>query len=105
MEPRRATARSKSAIGGVASQFGFRPDAFLTKLSAAGDPILFSTYLGGATDDFGYRAIEDVCTIYDLHATLLYLLGIDHERLTYYHNGVERRLTDVHGAIINEILA
>jgi hypothetical protein len=48
--------------------------------------------------------VEDVATIYELHATLLHLLGIDHERLTYYHNGVERRLTDVHGTVLRRIL-
>ena len=59
----------------------------------------------GATDDFGYRAVEDVVTVHDLHATILHLLGLDHERLTYYHNGLERRLTDVHGEIVTGILA
>ncbi len=58
----------------------------------------------GATDEFGYRAIEDVTTIYDLHATLLHLLGLDHERLIYYHNGSQRRLTDVHGELLEAIL-
>jgi hypothetical protein len=59
----------------------------------------------GATDDFGYRAEQDVCTIYDFHATVLHLLGLDHERLTYYHNGIRRRLTDVHGEVIEPVLA
>jgi hypothetical protein len=59
----------------------------------------------GATDEFGYKAIENVATIYDLHATLLHLLGLDHERLSFYHNGIERRLTDVHGHVLKEILA
>lgn len=59
----------------------------------------------GATDEFGYRAVQDICTIYDLHATLLHLLGLNHERLSFYHNGIERRLTDVHGHIIKGILA
>ena len=59
----------------------------------------------GSTDDFGYRAVEPICTIYDLHATLLHLLGLDHERLTFYHNGIERRLTDVHGHVIQAVLA
>jgi len=59
----------------------------------------------GATDDFGYKAVENVATIYDLHATLLHLLGLDHERLSYYHNGIERRLTDVHGYVIQDVLA
>ena len=49
--------------------------------------------------------MEDVATIYDLHATILHLLGLDHERLSYYHNGIERRLTDVHGRVIEEVLA
>jgi hypothetical protein len=59
----------------------------------------------GATDEFGHKAIENICTIYDLHATILHLLGLDHERLSYYHNGIERRLTDVHGHVIREVLA
>lgn len=59
----------------------------------------------GATDEFGHKAIEDECTIYDLHATLLHLLGIDHEQLTFYHNGIARRLTDVHGELVEPILA
>jgi hypothetical protein len=59
----------------------------------------------GSTDDFGYQAIGDVTTIYDLHATLLHLLGLDHERLSFYHNGITRRLTDVHGKVIAPILA
>ena len=42
---------------------------------------------------------------YDLHATLLHLLGLDHERLSFYHNGIERRLTDVHGHVLDEVLA
>jgi hypothetical protein len=59
----------------------------------------------GATDEFGYRAVQDVSTVYDLHATVLHLLGLDHERLTYYHNGFERRLTDVHGHVITPVLS
>jgi len=46
-----------------------------------------------------------VATIYDLHATILHLLGLNHERLSYYHNGIERRLTDVHGEVLTGILA
>ncbi|MBM3992933.1 MAG: DUF1501 domain-containing protein [Planctomycetes bacterium] len=59
----------------------------------------------GATDDFGYQAVSRVTTIYDLHATILHLLGLDHERLSFYHNGIERRLTDVHGHVLDSILA
>lgn len=43
--------------------------------------------------------------MYDFHATILHLLGLDHERLTFYHNGFERRLTDVHGQVIRDVLA
>ena len=58
----------------------------------------------GATDEFGRRAAENVSTVYDFYATVLYLLGLDHEKTTYYHNGIERRLTDVHGHVIREIV-
>jgi hypothetical protein len=59
----------------------------------------------GATDEFGYKAVDRIATVYDFHATILDILGLDHERLTYYHNGLERRLTDVHGHVIRDILA
>ena len=59
----------------------------------------------GATDEYGYRAVENVVTIHDLHATILHLLGIDHERLTFRHGGRDYRLTDVHGQVLRELLA
>ncbi len=59
----------------------------------------------GATDDIGFEVADKPVEFYDIHATLLHLLGIDHERLTYYHNGVNRRLTDVHGQVIKEVLS
>ena len=59
----------------------------------------------GATDEFGFKAIDQLITPHDFHATILHLLGLDHERLTFYHNGIQRRLTDVHGHVIQEILA
>jgi hypothetical protein len=59
----------------------------------------------GATDEFGYKAAQDISSIYDFHATALHLLGLDHTRLTYYHDGIHRRLTDVHGSVIRPILA
>jgi hypothetical protein len=59
----------------------------------------------GATDDFGLRAAEDKVHVHDLHATMLHLLGIDHERLTYFHNGRSYRLTDVAGNVLTRILA
>ena len=59
----------------------------------------------GATDELGYKAVENVLSVHDLNATILHLLGLDHEALTFRHNGVERRLTDVHGHVIKEVLA
>ncbi|MEX2260737.1 MAG: DUF1501 domain-containing protein [Bryobacteraceae bacterium] len=59
----------------------------------------------GATDEFGYRAVENRKSVNDLHATILALLGLDHEKLTYRHNGREMRLTDVSGKVIQEIVA
>lgn len=59
----------------------------------------------GATDEVGLKAVEKPVHWHDLHATVLHLLGIDHERLTFYHNGIQRRLTDVSGTVIKEILA
>lgn len=59
----------------------------------------------GATDEFGRRAEINPTTVWDFYATVLHLLGFDHEKLTVYHNGLDRRLTDVHGHVIQEILA
>ncbi len=59
----------------------------------------------GATDAFGWKAQENPVPVYDLHATVLHLLGLHHKRLTFTHNGIRRRLTDVHGHVIREILA
>jgi hypothetical protein len=58
----------------------------------------------GASDDWGYKAVEGTTYCYDFHATVLHLLGIDHERLTFRQNGIDRRLTDVHGHVVNEVL-
>jgi arylsulfatase A-like enzyme len=75
----------------------------------------FTTWMAGAglkpgtahgmTDEFGYHAVENAVTIADFHATILHLLGIDHERLTHYHDGIRRRLTNVHGRVVRELLA
>ena len=59
----------------------------------------------GATDHFGYKAVEDRKSTYDLHATIMHLMGLDHEKLTYHHSGRDMRLTDVHGNLIEEIIA
>jgi hypothetical protein len=78
------------------------PDGFTCWLAGAG---VKHGHSHGATDEFGYRAVEDVVTVHDFHATILHLLGLDHERLTYYHNGFERRLTDVAGRVVKGLLA
>jgi hypothetical protein len=74
---------------------------FVTWLAGAG-------VQGGATygesDEFSYQAAVNKTYCYDLHATVLHLLGIDHERLSFRHNGIDRRLTDVHGQVIDDIL-
>jgi uncharacterized protein (DUF1501 family) len=59
----------------------------------------------GATDEYGYKAVEGRCQIHDLHATMLHLLGVDHKKLTYFHNGRQHRLTDVAGDVLTKILA
>jgi len=59
----------------------------------------------GSTDELGYNAVEDVVEVHDLHATMLYLLGVDHKRLTYKFQGRDFRLTDVQGRVVHKILA
>ena len=78
------------------------------------NPFTFTSWLAGGgiqggviygqSDEWSYRAVDKPTYCYDLHATVLHLLGIDHERLTVRHNGIDRRLTDVHGHVINEII-
>lgn len=79
------------------------------------NPFAFTSWLAGggvkggvsygASDEWSYKVAENRTEGYDVHATVLHLLGIDHERLTYRHNGIDRRLTDVHGHVISDILA
>ena len=78
------------------------PKGFTVWLAGAG---VKRGHSHGATDEFGHMAVRDITTVYDLHATMLHLLGLDHERLTFYNNGAERRLTDVHGHVLRPILA
>jgi hypothetical protein len=98
------------------SEFGRTP--FTEGLGTRGrdhHPLAFTCWLAGAglkkgishgaSDEVGYQPAEKPVTVYDLHATILHLLGLDHTRLTFYHNGTQRRLTDVHGHVIREILA
>lgn len=59
----------------------------------------------GETDELGYASVVKPVTTYDFHATVLHLMGIDHTRLTFYHNGIARRLTNVHGSVVGDVLA
>ena len=59
----------------------------------------------GATDEFGFKAVEKQVSIHDLHATVLHLLGLDHEKLTYRYAGRDFRLTDVYGNVVRDIIA
>lgn len=77
------------------------PSAFSIWLAGAG---IKGGVVYGKTDDYGYRVIENKTTIHDLHATMLHLLGIDHQLLTYRFSGRDIRLTDVHGHVIKDIL-
>ncbi len=96
------------------TEFGRMP---MFQKSAKGrdhNPQGFTAWLGGAgvkrgvsygqTDELGFKAEENVLSVHDLNATILHLLGLDHTRLTFRHNGFDRRLTDVHGHVINDIL-
>jgi phosphoglycerol transferase MdoB-like AlkP superfamily enzyme len=62
-------------------------------------------HIYGATDDFGYHAIENASTVYDMWATVLHLMGINHEQLTYRFSGRDLRLTDVHGNVLHDVIA
>jgi hypothetical protein len=59
----------------------------------------------GATDDHGYEVVQGKVHVHDLHATVLHLLGLDHEKLTYRHGGRDYRLTAVHGRVVTDVLA
>jgi uncharacterized protein (DUF1501 family) len=78
------------------------PEGFVTVMAGGGVKSGFSY---GATDDVGWQAVENRVSVHDLHATMLHLLGIDHERLTYLHNGRRFRLTDVAGVVVKDIIA
>ncbi|MEM6777986.1 MAG: DUF1501 domain-containing protein [Planctomycetota bacterium] len=78
------------------------PNAFTCFLAGAG---VNSGTSYGESDEFGFKTAVDEVSVYDFNATLLHLMGLDHERLTYYHNGLERRLTNVHGHVVDELIA
>ena len=76
--------------------------AFTVWLAGAG---LKHGFAYGTTDDWGHKVVSTPTTVHDYHATILHLMGIDHEVLTYYHNGILRRLTNVKGEVIEAVLA
>ncbi|HAM70114.1 MAG TPA: DUF1501 domain-containing protein [Verrucomicrobiales bacterium] len=78
------------------------PDGFTCWLTGAG---VRGGVSHGVTDPLGQRAVEDIHPLFDFNATILHLLGLDHERLTFEHNGVQRRLTNVEGRVIRQVLA
>jgi hypothetical protein len=78
------------------------PEGFTVWLAGGG---VKAGFRYGKTDDYGWHAAEDKVHIHDLHATLLHLLGLDHERLTFRHAGRDFRLTDVHGRVVKEVIA
>ena len=78
------------------------PGAFTCFLTGAGVKRGFSH---GESDEFGFKTAVNKTTVYDFNATLLHLMGLDHERLSFYHNGLERRLTNVHGRVVEDVLA
>ena len=77
-------------------------DAFTMWLAGGG---IKAGQVYGRTDEFGFGAVENSVHVHDLHATLLHLLGLDHERLTYRSQGRDFRLTDVHGNVVKQLLA
>ena len=97
-----------------ASEFGRMPCSQGSK-GRDHNPFGYTTWLAGggirgglsygATDEWSYKAVEKPAYGYDIHATMLHLLGVDHTRLSYRHNGIDRRLTDVHGRVLAELIA
>jgi hypothetical protein len=78
------------------------PDVFSVWMAGAG---LKHGVAYGSSDDIGWKAADKAVDVHDFHATILHLLGIDHTRLTFYHNGIQRRLTNVHGHVLHDVLA
>lgn len=79
-----------------------QPESFCTWMAGGG---IKGGLMHGETDEFGFRPISGKVHLHDLHATILHLLGLDHEQLTWRHQGRDFRLTDVYGEVVREILA
>jgi hypothetical protein len=104
-----------STLISATSEFGRQPFMQGAQKGRDHNPGVFTAWLAGggirggvaygSSDDIGFQAAENPTYCYDLHATALHLMGIDHEKLTYYNNGLPRRLTDVHGHVISSLIA
>ena len=94
--------RTPMVQGGGQDGRDHHPNAFTMWLAGGG---IKPGITLGATDEFGFNVVEDPVHVHDLHATILHLLGFDHTRLTYRFQGRDFRLTDVHGEIVNKLLA
>ena len=109
-----AGASSRTPWSGGGAEFGRTPFS-QNKNGRDHNPAGFTTWLAGggvkpgfahgSTDELGFRAVADKVHMHDLHATILHLLGLEHERLTFRYAGRDFRLTDVHGRVVREILA
>ena len=93
-----------TAFGSNAGQNGRDHNSWGFSMWMAGGGVR-GGHVHGSTDEFGFRAVEQPVHIHDLHATILHLLGFDHEQLTYRYSGRDFRLTDVHGRVVKELLA
>jgi len=93
---------ANESVGGVVNGRDHNPGGFSLWLAGGG---IKGGMTYGATDDFGYKAVEKPVHVHDLHATILHLLGIDHKKLTYMYSGRNMRLTDTAGEVIEGILA
>ena len=94
--------RTPMVQGGGQDGRDHHPNAFTMWLAGGG---IKPGLTLGATDEFGFNVVEDPVHVHDLHATILHLLGFDHTRLTYRFQGRDFRLTDVHGEVVNKLLA
>jgi uncharacterized protein (DUF1501 family) len=96
--------RTPAAQGGAGASAGrdHSPSGYSMWLAGGG---VKGGYVHGATDEFGFRAVENKVHVHDLHATILHLLGFNHETFTYRYAGRDFRLTDVHGEVARNVLA
>jgi hypothetical protein len=101
--PNLAELRGSSPVGKLWSELGQAVTTGFTMWLAGGG--VKGGHVHGATDELGFQAVENKVHVHDLHATILHLLGFDHERFTFRYAGRDYRLTDVHGKVVKEIVA